>query len=333
MGDTFKKELDNMSSAWSDAPESSDLPEGTYTMTINSAEIRRTKNSGKLRATFQFTVSEGEHIGASQFDGYMLDPESPMGMSMLKQLLSQKLNYEIPENLSDLEELLADISNKNPIVTAEIVRKGDFTNVRVLELLTGAAPAVKTNPTSKKTSKKVETEEEAEEAEEAGEEEEAEEVELKVGSEVTFTVEDEEVTGKITKKNKNGTFNIETDTDIYEDVEASDLSPADGEEAEAAEEEIDEDDKKDELLLLAQSHDIAVEDTMTGEELQAELGQYEWKKSELTDEEIELLEGCEIAIIDDKAKKPLTKKPAPAPVSKGKPAAKPLGRSMKKNKK
>lgn len=309
----FDKEMKSMDGAWSNAPESSDLPEGQYTLTIQAAEIRKSKNSGKLRATFQYVVSEGEHLGASQFDGFTLDPDNPIGMSMLKQLLGKRLGYEIPESLGDVEDILADISKKHPIVSAQIVRKGDFTNVRVLEVLSaesesieGAAESVAEEP--------------------AAEEPAADDpvvATLNVGDAVTFENDGETHTGTITKANEDGSFDVETETENWNEVPADMLSLTETVEPETEAEETD--DKLTDLIALAGAHGIEIVDGATRAKVEKTLKAAKWQRDELTKEEIAALE--EIGVVIPKAAPKSAVKSVAKPATK--PAAKPSAKSGK----
>lgn len=340
MAKEFEKELAAMESAWNDAPETSDLPEGTYTMTLQEADLRKTKSSGKMRATFRYVVSEGEHLGASQFDGFTLDPDNPMGMSMLKQFLGKKMGYEIPDSTTGLVDILADITKRSPIVSAQIVRKGEFTNVRVLEVLgeggeAGETPAeeeVEEAPAPKAPIKKAK----------AVAAKEPEAVDLSVGAEVQFKNEGDVIVGKIVKKKKGGFFDVECDDAVYQDVPGEMLTAV-GVEAEPAEEETEEapaeeeipaeDDGEEEkrlaLINTAQAHGVEVTDDMTLEDLVAEMGQYEWKKSDLVDDEIAALEAAGIPVVAPAKPKPASK-PAPKPALK--PASKPVAKQIKRKK-
>lgn len=308
----FDKELKDMGSAWSDAPASSDLPEGSYTMTIQEAEIRKTKSSGKLRATFRYVVSEGEHQGASQFDGFTLDPENPVGMSMLKQLLGKKLGYEVPETIQEVQDILGDISKKNPIVTAQVVRKGDFTNVRVLEVVGEGGVAKpfpkKTPPTSAPRAV-------------------AASASLSEGDEVTFENEGKTEKGKIIKARADGSFDVEAESDTWREVPAEMLTLASGDDEASAEEEpaTEEGDDRTSLLALAAAHGIAgLKDDMTHEKLVEELKGYEWKRDELTKDEIALLERTGILSAPKKTSPPPKKtEQAPKPAPKVAPKATP----------
>ena len=319
----FAKEMAEMNGAWTDAPDNSDLPEGVYSMIIQSAEVKRTKTSGKLRATFQFVVAEGEHEGASQYDGFMLDGDSPVGMSMLKQLIS-KLGYEVPEDFSDVNDVLNDITNANPLVSGEVKRKGDFTNVRVLELLEAADgsdegatdddddDAVEDTDGAEDDEAGEEAEEGEEEGEEESEDDEVEEVELAVGVAVSLEVEGDTYQGAVKKIRKNGNVDVETDEEVFEDVEPDLLTIV----TEEGEEE-GEDTEQATAVELAAAHGIdGIEDDTPKAKALNILRKQKWNKDELTDEEIEFL--TDVVGIEFPAKK----KPTAAPAKKGAPIGK-----------
>lgn len=284
----FEKELARMDSAWSNAPKDTDLPEGIYTATIQSAEMRKSQKSGNPMVTMRFVVADGEHLGAQQNNNNVLNPENPVGMSILKKTLT-KLCYEIPETMAEVADILADVSKRNPIVTIQVKKSGEYTNVYVLELVSdGDAKA------------------EAIEEDEAPVANDSDDAEFAVGDDVTFEAEGATQSGKITEKNKDGTYAVETEEANWPEVAASDLTKA---EAEAdAEPEAD-----PELLALAQAHEIKVAAEAGTEALVAAMKRHSWKRSELTDDEIALLEthGIKTAAV---AQKPVAKAPAkPAP--------------------
>ena len=328
-GSEFDSELEAMNSAWSEAPESNDLPEGVYTMTIQSAEIKRTKTSGKLRATFQYVVSEGEHEGASQYDGFMLDGESPVGMSVLKQLIS-KLGYEVPADFSEVNDVLSEITNSNPIVSAQIVRKGDFTNVRVVELLDGAPEG---DEPAEDDEEEVEDADESNDAgdDESGDSDDSEEQkELAVGDKVSLEVEGSIYIGTISKIRRDGTMDVETDEEVFEEVDPALLTPEDTDESN--DEDADEDKELKTAIELATAHDIeGIDDDTTKKKAFKILGEAEWDRSELTDEEIEFLtEVVGVELPEPKKAKPVAKAQV-KPASK-KPTAKPASKPVAKKK-
>lgn len=306
MSGAFDKELRAMDSAWANAPEGfADLPEGIYTMQISEASIKKTKTSGKPRATFRFVVTEGEHLGSSQMDGFMLDPENPVGMSILKTLLGKKLGYEIPDSLSEVEDILADISKKNPIVTAQVVKKGDFTNVKVLEMVDaggGESPPEDTTDNA---------------AADGGDDG------YKVGDKVKFKNEDEMVLGTITKKSKSGDFSIETDDAVWDDIPADLLSLQDDEAA---------DPEMEALVGFCGAQGVAIDSDASKEGIIKILSKMRWASEELTSHERELLTTNGIKLVTAPAPK-ATPKSAPKATPKAKPkACKACGGSGKNSK-
>lgn len=278
----FEKELARMDSAWSNAPKDTDLPEGIYTATIQSAEMRKSQKSGNPMVTMRFVVADGEHLGAQQNNNNVLNPENPVGMSILKKTLT-KLGYEIPETMAEVADILADVSKKNPIVTIQVKKSGEYTNVYVLELVSeGDAKA------------------------EAPVADDSDDAEFAVGDDVTFEAEGATQSGKITEKNKDGTYAVETEEANWPEVAASDLTKAEAEETDP------------ELLAMAQAHQIKGLEDGT-EALIAAMKCHSWMRSELTDDEIALLEthGIKTAAA---AQKPVAKAPTKAPAKKSAPA-------------
>jgi hypothetical protein len=320
MNEDFKDELHDMDAAWSNAPENTDLPEGTYTMTISEGKLTKTKTSGKIRAAFCFVIAEGEHLGAKQWDGFMLDGENPIGMSFFKKFLA-KLGYEIPASMAEINDVLEDITARNPIVSAQVVRKGDFTNVRVLELLGeggGApqqaklvhadAPKVTAKPTPKpKTKAAVVQDDDAVEGD-------GEQVAFGVGDEVAFNDdEDNVIVGKITKI-EGDVAEIETDDAVWGDIALENLRPNDGEEVVEEAEAEPADAVALRALLAAVGGEVT--DDEARDDVVAKLAEYEWKRDEITEDEAKTLAGAGIAIV-------ATPKPAPKPKAVAKPVAAP----------
>ncbi len=329
----FDKELKAMNAAWSGAPESSDLPEGTYTMIIQEAKLARSKSNGKLRAAFRYVVSEGEHRGSSQFDGFQLDPEDTRTMSRLKTFLGKKLGYEIPPTMQGVEEILADITARNPIVLVQLQKskKSDYMNIYVQEVL-GAAEGADVVADADADADAPAAEDTAPEGEEASEAA----PELGVGVVVEFESGGEKIQGKITEDKGDNTYTVETETDVYADVDASLLTPVATEDAPADDEpapepEAEADDAvRTGLMALAQAYGLKVKDSMTAEDLTKMLRGYEWKASDLTDDEVEVLKAVSIPVMQSKpTAKPVAKTPA-KPVAASKPASKPVSKPVSK---
>jgi flagellar biosynthesis GTPase FlhF len=354
----FEKELKSMDGAWSSAPESGDLPVGQYTMQLGSVEIRKTQ-ADKMRAFIHYVVTEGTHQGVGQNDGFTLDTENPdKGMSMFKQWMKNFVD-EIPETMLEVKEILAELSNTNPLLVADVVKSkdGQYTNVRVVEVLGSADDADGV----------------------VEEEEEEEEEELSVGDEVEFTnpEDGEEYTGTIMKVMKNDMYKVETEDDVItvsgdilrgeaeeeeeeaeeeeeeaeeeeeeaeeeeEEAEEEEEEEAEEEEEEAEEEEEEAEEEEEEaeeevteeqLFELASAHDLEVDDEMNGAQLVAAIKKHKWYRSELTDEEIEIVELCDAKILDkgdDKKAGKNVAKVAPKKVGK---VAKKVGKEAPKKK-
>ena len=311
----FEKELKSMDGAWSSAPESGDLPVGQYTMQLGSVEIRKTQ-ADKMRAFIHYVVTEGTHQGVGQNDGFTLDTENPdKGMSMFKQWMKNFVD-EIPETMLEVKEILAELSNTNPLLVADVVKSkdGQYTNVRVVEVLGSADDADGV----------------------VEEEEEEEEEELSVGDEVEFTnpEDGEEYTGTIMKVMKNDMYKVETEDDVV--TVSGDIlrgeAEEEEEEAEEEEEEAEEEVTEEQLFELASAHDLEVDDEMNGAQLVAAIKKHKWYRSELTDEEIEIVELCDAKILDkgdDKKAGKNVAKVAPKKVGK---VAKKVGKEAPKKK-
>ena len=112
-----------------------------------------------------------------------------------------------------------------------------------------------------------------------------------------------------------GTATVEDDEHIYEEIALADLSPA---EQQPETEEPESDDEMAALVEFCEStgldeQDPAFEGCESTEDIVTLLGAYEWKASDLTAEEVTLLESHGVAVA----------KPAPKPKPKAKPKPKP----------
>lgn len=288
---SFKKRLQEMNQQWDETSSGfQDLPEGQYTMQIAGAELKETQ-TGNLRASIQYVVAEGEMSGQSIYDGFMVEKDGAffeIGAQMLKGWL-ERMGYEAPP-LDEIEDTLAMVTQEAPMVLAEVKKKGDFTNVRVRERLDdGAAPAPAKGKRAGKTTQKpaaVDTD-----------------APFSKGDAVQFIDDDgDAIIGTITAIDGDTCTVLSTEDEDWEDIPFDMLTLADsgGDDTEPEEEEPEEEEDgadTTDLLAFCGAHDLeGVDDGMTAEELVGIIDEYEWKASYLTDEEVELLEGINIAV-------------------------------------
>jgi hypothetical protein len=219
----FTNRLKAMDEQWKNS--GSGFPEiapGEYTLQITGAELKESQTSGNLRATFTYTLMDGEQAGETLMDGFTLDGEKPAGMRMLKGLL-EKLEMEVPESMSDVEGILGTVAEAGLTVRALIKKSGDFTNVKVQELL-GSAEAVADEDAAEADPAEEGVEAETtEEAAEGAEEETVDETPTpkhgyKKGMTVCFKNGADTITGKITKVDGAMTTIETAEGDEWEDV-------------------------------------------------------------------------------------------------------------------
>ena len=277
----FKKRLAKSQENWEAAKDRgrSEWEDGLYKFQVQNAEVVESQSSNRLQVHVEHLCLEGD-MGGETYQQY-LQLESEWGPTFVMQMV-ERLGHEAPENFEDIEEVIDAIAEAAPVYMAKIAtnQKG-YQNLNVTRLLEaeGEKPAVDDDAA------------EEEEDEDAAEEEEAEEEEEE---------EEEE----------------EDDDDDEEDEEEEEDEDEDEDEDEEDEEE-EEDPGLAELTALAQTLEVSVTDKDTVKSLTKKICGYEYDRSELMEDEIELLEK-----LGAKLTEPTPKKAAPKKKGKGKPATK-----------
>lgn len=125
------KELQELESAWSEAEVQEgfgDLPDDTYQMKVTKAYLNKSKSSGRLQLTVEFTVATGKFKNRKKWSHYgIVDAQS---LGFVKTLFA-RLKLDPPKKLAELNdeetlEKLLDITCECSVKT-----RGDFQNVYV----------------------------------------------------------------------------------------------------------------------------------------------------------------------------------------------------------
>lgn len=135
MAAQFKRKLAKMASTYKKAMarESegfSDLEDGVYLMAVEA--VMHEADSGRFGILWTFTVQEGESEGQTQRDFDGLETEDNFFWTRMK---LERMGYEMPDDITELEDLMADLSDKKPIVRGKVETKDDYTHVRVRKLV------------------------------------------------------------------------------------------------------------------------------------------------------------------------------------------------------
>ena len=230
MASAFAKKLAAVSKKWkaikTTPPEGvnagSDVPDGVYKARITNAELGESQSSGRMQVAWEATIVEGEQKGdvVRDYDGL----ETEKNLFYLQQKLG-RLKQEVPDDISEIEEVLNAITKEKPLVRIRVRTKDDYQHFqinRVLDNEDGEQPE--------------ETEAEAEGETEAEPETDSNEVEMKVGMKASFKSGGKDLEGEVLEFVENDTkARIKTDKGTFK-VKLDDLTVLAGED-EAVEEE------------------------------------------------------------------------------------------------
>lgn len=312
---TFKDRLEKMGPAWETGKDKlPGVPDGIYTMKLQKCELAEAQSSGNLMVKREHVVVDGEFTGTVTKDNLMLEgtENGPYYVSKFIELMG----YEAPNDPKEIEETLLAIQTDAPCYIAEVKVNGEYRNVRIKELVeTGDSQAVET-PTPAAAPKPAPAKKGASKALPVAKKAVSDGV--AEGTEVTFINEDVEMTGTIKRtaaeEGSPDQYIVESGEDLFQ-LERSDFTIADQNqdavEAAAAGEDASE------LKAFAGAHGLeGITDDSTYDEAKEIITSYEYKKEELTTEEVTLLEGLGATIKVPAAKPKPTPKPLPAPAAK-----------------
>jgi len=291
----FSNRLKKMDEQWDGVSSGfGEVPEGMYSMQVMNAELKETRN-GDLRVSVQYVIAEGEHTGEMIWDGFMLEKDGKFfesGAQFLKRWI-ERLGEEVPP-IDEVEDTLQAITRKAPIILGEVKKNGDFTNVRMREVMGAEGPAQKPKRSAPTTAKKKEKEASP----------------FSDGDRVTFNADGEYITGKILGMDEDTCTVLSTDDEEWEDIPLDMLEAAPEDEGPQEDEEKEEagEDNTD-LLEFIGAHDLeGADDSMDRAGLIGVIDEYEWSAKELTKDEVELLESLPITVQKPRTAKKATKK-------------------------
>jgi len=284
----FKNRLKGMSETYDDAPESfmgNEVPDGIYEMQLQSAKFDEWQSAqdpeeSSLVMDHEWLILDGEHDGEISRKRMWLNNE--MGWSQFKMWV-KTLGHEIPSDIEDSEEVLAEIAEAAPIISGELktntAKSGkDYQNLKIRQLI---------QEESELPEDEEEEEEDELEEDELEEDEEAEDEEVE---------DDEDEADEDEEEDEN-----EDEEDEEEDDELIDLMAF----AQAWEDEIEEN----------------IDDESSKQDIVQILKEYDFPRDQLTKEEVELLESTGI-LKKEKAKSKKKSKEKTKTKSKGKGKAK-----------
>jgi hypothetical protein len=137
---SLKAQLAKAKSLWSKAkdmkPEfESSVTDGVYVGRISLAELGESQASGRLQVSWGVVISAGEFKGETVRWWSGLKTEQNF---MYLQRDIARLGKDVPEGVDELEDILAAIEKEKPSIRFRVKTDGEFQNVRILKLLTGA---------------------------------------------------------------------------------------------------------------------------------------------------------------------------------------------------
>ena len=217
----FKAMMDKANSAADKGGSFTQLPPGLYSVEVNKVWRNQSKSSQRNQVSFAGKVLEGESMGASHFWHCGLDHEIGLQI-LLNELRTMGVDTHIIHSFEDFDAICANLTQRKPVLAIRIVKKGEYFNSKVDQVLgwngeADEAPAAAPAP-SKKASRPAPApvvEEEVPEAPATDEKDEPEadapappaapadaagddeEVELAPGMKVRFSYQKNEVVGVV----------------------------------------------------------------------------------------------------------------------------------------
>ena len=190
----FDKRLKDAGQFWAAAKEKAasakssqfaEFEDGRYTARLIGGSIGESQN-GRLQIVWKFKIEEGEYEGQEKHDFQGLETEQ--NLEFVARRVAQ-LGYDVPENLEDLKEILADVAKTRPICKIRLKTKGEFQNLYVDKVFWPDEAEAEETPDAPA----------AEEAEETEEEEDAEPdaVDLTAGMRVIAATSQGDVEGEV----------------------------------------------------------------------------------------------------------------------------------------
>lgn len=217
---SFDKKLAKAKKLWNTAKSKKPdfdnvITDGIYVGKLTRAELGESQSKGRLQVAWRVVVASGEYKGENINWWSGLETENNV-MYFQRDLV--RLGKEVPEDPTDLEDVLKELTKEKPTIRVQVKTNGEFQNVRILKL--------------------VESEEsEGEESEEETEEEEEEEPEETEAEESEEEEEDDDEEEKKDEKSKEEDDEEEDDEEDEEDEEDDEEESGDDEEEDEEKEE------------------------------------------------------------------------------------------------
>lgn len=135
----FKKRLKAANKDWKSAREKAaeggvgvtEFEDGRYLARLVKAEIAESAG-GRLQCVFHFKFEKGEGTKAEDYGGRVKFDyqglESEQNLEFLGRRLAQ-LGYDLPEDLTEIQDILADLMKERPLCKIRLKTKGEFQNV------------------------------------------------------------------------------------------------------------------------------------------------------------------------------------------------------------
>lgn len=267
VGKEFEGRLGKMQDNWATSREEGfgGFPDGLFKFQLQNAEIVESMSSEKLQVHREHLCLEGEEAGNVLHDYLQLETE--WGPRFTMQWIEQ-MGREIPDDMTDLEEVVAEIAEAAPIYMGRVKNKDGFSNLRITRLLQGEA------------------EKEEVEAEEAEPEEDNHPEcfgEYEEGHKTCKACEDKKTCKKKTVGDEDA-----GDEDAGDEEDAGDDDEGEG--------------TLDELVAFCQAQEIDVDDDDTEESLTEKIKGFNWDRKELLEEEITMLENIDADFTEEKPK-------------------------------
>lgn len=292
MGNEFARRLASMQSAWGSRKEQpKKVPAGRYLMKLQAAVVAEAKSSGRLMIKREHLILEGQCQGEVVYDYMQLETER--GPYFVSKWIDQ-MGFVSPDKPEDLPKVVEEIVKAGPVYQATLKENGEFRNITIDKLIEHTASEESAEP----------AEEVAEETTDAVENEAPFDTEqtLAVGTEISFQDnEGNTITGAISSLD--GENVVVTVDDTEYSVPATEVTVAESGDTATNSTEKEEADDTIPLVELAQAHGVTVDDSLSLDDLVAELQGYTWKKDELTKEELALLQKHNIKTVAAPVKK------------------------------
>lgn len=215
----FKKLLGNANKTWSKAkkrvaeaePAFQEFEDGRYEARLVGAKLMQS-NAGNTQIDWSWKFLDGQYEGKVKHSYQQLMTED--NLYYLGRDL-ERMGYELPDDLTQLPEILADIEKSKPVGSITLKTNGDFQNVYIRKMYTAdeeeeAEEETEEEESDEDTEDESEEEPEDEESEEEAEEEESEEEEAEEEEEETEDEEEGDDTGEEVEIHEGMKVSVET---------------------------------------------------------------------------------------------------------------------------